>query len=145
MPGLSVPGGLDMMHHQLDRPATLTCPECGGALHVHEEGMFRYYTCHIGHALTPKTMLIQQFMEVERQLSVCIRTLNERAEMCRQMAERHRAETGHATAGVSNAWEAARAEALEQAEIVAGVLERKWLDPFERALSGGEAGTRRCA
>ena len=25
-----------MMHHQLDRPAALTCPECGGALHVHE-------------------------------------------------------------------------------------------------------------
>lgn len=129
-----------MMHHQLDRPAALTCPECGGALHVHEEGAFRYYTCHIGHALTPKTMLIQHFMEVERRLSACVRTLNERAEMCRQMAERHGAETG-----ASNAWEAARAEALEQAEIVAGVLERKWLDPFECALSGGEAGALRCA
>lgn len=134
-----------MQHHQFDRPATLTCPECGGALQVHEEGVFRYYTCHIGHALTPKTMLIQQFMEVERQLSVCIRTLNERAEMCRQMAERHAAGMNGSMAVTVQAWEAAGAEALEQAELIAGILERKWLDPFEQSLSGGKADARRCA
>src|SRR3712207_4818972 len=116
-----------MMYHQLDRPAALTCPECGGALSLQEDGIFRYYSCHIGHVLTPKTMLIHQFMDVERKLSACMRALNGRAEMCGQTAERYAAETGEDSAPP---WDAARTEALEQAEIVAEILERKWLNPF---------------
>ena len=119
-----------MMHYyELEQPVALTCPECGGTLRVHDDNSCRYYGCHIGHVLTPKTMLIEQFMDLERNLSACLRALNERAELCRQMAERNVTETGRTAGQPSNEWEAARRQALEQAEIIAGVLEREWLHP----------------
>lgn len=43
--------------YKLDRPFTLTCPECGGAMQRTATGTLRQYRCHIGHVLTGAAML----------------------------------------------------------------------------------------
>jgi two-component system, chemotaxis family, protein-glutamate methylesterase/glutaminase len=76
-----------MSKYTLNRPTTLTCPECGGALRQSKCGPLLKYTCHIGHVLTAEAMLVAQADRIEFLATAFLAILNERRELCRQMIE----------------------------------------------------------
>ncbi|HLH93443.1 MAG TPA: hypothetical protein VKX28_33880 [Xanthobacteraceae bacterium] len=71
----------------LDRPTSLTCPECGGALAKIEDDLIPKYVCHIGHVLTSEAMLDAQAERIETTLTSALAILNERRELCRQLLQ----------------------------------------------------------
>jgi len=118
-----VEGEIMSEEYRLDQPVALTCPECGGAVEPENAGTLLQFRCHIGHVLTAETMLAAQFDVLEAKLASSLVALNERAELCRQMSENARAQ-GQSTASL----EAARAEALERARVIKGLLESEWAE-----------------
>lgn len=69
-------------------PVAVTCPDCGGALRRRELGSLTQFACHIGHIYTAEVMMAAQFLTLERFIESAMRSLSERAELCRQMAEK---------------------------------------------------------
>jgi hypothetical protein len=69
-------------------PTPLTCPDCGGALWELARGDLVRYRCHVGHAYTADSMVAAQASTVEGALWSALRTLEEKAELSRRMAER---------------------------------------------------------
>lgn len=64
------------------------CPDCGGMLRVHESGGAVWLECRVGHRYDEQSLLAQQGPRVEAALWAAIRSLEERAELLRRMAER---------------------------------------------------------
>src|SRR5215475_5889782 len=113
----------------LDKPFSLSCPECGGVLRPDDRAGIKQFRCHIGHVLSAETVLAAQFARLEKKLAGAMACLNERAELCQRMAEDARQRGDGA-----NAFEAAAREALARAEIIKKLLEDEWVQPL------GEAG-----
>lgn len=76
----------------LGRGSPFSCPECHGALWEIDDGELLRYRCHVGHAFTGEAMLAAQAREVERTLSILLRSHQERAELARRMAAKENAE-----------------------------------------------------
>jgi two-component system chemotaxis response regulator CheB len=114
-------------------PVAVTCPDCGGALRRRELGSLTQFACHIGHIYTAEVMLAAQFLTLERFLESAMRSLGERAELCRQMAEQAPA-VGHDQA--ATAWDAAMQEAHHQTEPLRQMLTREWIHPGGTGLIG---------
>lgn len=111
---------------QIERPIAITCPDCGGALRRDENGKLVTYRCHIGHTYTAEAMAAAQFDDMERLMRSAERILNERAELCRQMAERAAAAGESAK---SEIWQSAGAEALVRAHTMRDFIEQDWITP----------------
>ncbi len=114
-----------------DRPITITCPDCGGALRRSEVGTIVKYACHIGHTYTAEAMAAAQFEDMEKVMRSAERILNERAEFCRQMADRAGA-AGEGAGG--EVWRAASCEALKRAYTLRDFIEQDWISPPAAAL-----------
>src|SRR5207248_6103038 len=71
--------------------AVFSCPECGGTLWQLNEGQLLQFNCHVGHAWSSRSLLIQKSEELERGLWICVRTLVEKATLTRQLASEARA------------------------------------------------------
>jgi two-component system chemotaxis response regulator CheB len=110
--------------YRLDRPQTLSCPECGGTLSEQDVGGMLQYRCHIGHVLSAEAMLDAQFAMLELRLGSCMALLNERAELCRQMGEAAQSEARN-----SEMFEQARQESLARADVLRRLLESEWVQP----------------
>jgi len=110
--------------YTLDRPIAVTCPDCGGALKQNRLGTLMQFRCHIGHVYTADAMIDGQFRKMEQSIEAALRSLNERAEMCREMAE----QAGLDPDAVRK-WRRAMDEAREQAELLQRLLEHGWLQP----------------
>ncbi|GEP03840.1 hypothetical protein [Methylobacterium oxalidis] len=108
--------------YKLDRPFTFSCPECMGAMQRTATGGLVQYRCHIGHVLTGEAMREAQEVVLEMRLGSVLSLLNERAELCRQLAEDALAEEQDPTI-----LEAARNEALQRAETIRSLLESEWV------------------
>jgi hypothetical protein len=68
------------------RVSTLTCPECNGALwELKDEGILQF-RCRIGHIYSPDSLLEQQAATVDRALWAALRSLEERAALCRKLS-----------------------------------------------------------
>ena len=117
----------------LDKPFSLSCPECGGVLRQEQRAGILQFRCHIGHVLSAETVLVAQFAHFEKKLAGAMAALNERAELCQRMAEDARNRGDGA-----NAFEAAAREALARAEIIKKLLEEDWMQPLEDAPSQAE-------
>lgn len=104
-------------------PVAVTCPDCGGALRRRELGSLTQFACHIGHIYTAEVMMAAQFLTLERFLESAMRSLGERAELCRQMADKSLPGSGE------KSWDAAMREAHEQAEPLLAILTREWIHP----------------
>ena len=89
------------------------------------------YACHIGHTYTAEVMAAAQFDDMEKVMRSAERILNERAEFCRQMAERAGA-GGRASGG--EVWRAASLEALKRAYTLRDFIEQDWIVPQVAAL-----------
>ncbi|MBM0205667.1 hypothetical protein JNW90_23630 [Micromonospora sp. STR1s_5] len=113
--------------YKLDRPFTLSCPECSGTVERTATGTLAQYRCHIGHVLTGAAMLDAQASVLEMRLGSVLSLLNERAELCRQLSEGSLAE-GQDPATL----EAARNEALQRAGTIRALLESDWVQPDPR-------------
>ena len=109
----------------LNHPVAVTCPDCGGALRQSELGSLTQFSCHIGHVYTAEIMLAAQFLAMERFIEQAMRSLSERAELCRAMMEKS-VDTGTAS---PNSWEAAMSEALDQTAVLRGLIARNWIHP----------------
>ena len=109
-----------------NHPVAVTCPDCGGALRQSELGSLTQFSCHIGHVYTAEIMLAAQFLAMERFVEQAMRSLNERAELCRAMMEKA-VQNGAAS---PEQWEAAMAEALDQTAVLQSLISREWLHPF---------------
>lgn len=111
----------------LNHPVAVTCPDCGGALRRSQLGSLTQFSCHIGHVYTAEVMLAAQFLAMERSVEQAMRSLSERAELCRAMTDK----TGQTACAVApkGRWEAAMAEALEQTAPLRALLTREWIHP----------------
>lgn len=126
-PQRAKPQGREMTaEYKLDQPIAVTCPDCGGALRRTELGTLTRFGCHIGHVYTAEVMVAAQFAAMEGYLGAAMRSLSERGELCRQLAEKSRA-AGNATAGAQ--WDAAMREAKERTAALRQLLEEEWVHP----------------
>jgi two-component system chemotaxis response regulator CheB len=106
--------------YRMDRPAALTCPECGGAMTEEKTGTLLRFRCHIGHLLTADAMLQAQFTNLEAQLAGCLVALKERAELCWLIIQ-------SGSSYDKKRLEAAKRQAVERAEIIKELLEGEWI------------------
>ncbi len=114
------------MKRKLDPPVALTCPDCGGALTTDKANGLTQFRCHIGHAYTAEAMVAGQLLAMERFIESAMRSLNERADLCRQMA-REEIAMGHVANQAT--WIKAMKEAFDRAEPLEAFLAHKWLHP----------------
>ena len=110
--------------YTLERPSTLSCPDCGGAMKKESVGSLLQYRCHIGHVLTGEAMLEAQFTLIEYRLGGCMALLSERAELCRQLSALERGEGRD-----DLLLEKAEREAIERARTIRELLESEWVQP----------------
>lgn len=75
----------DFDTQQLGPASGFTCPDCNGSLATVGDDNFR---CRVGHAWTPDSLLTARDSEVEGALWVALRSLQEKAKLARQMANR---------------------------------------------------------
>ncbi len=112
--------------YKLDDPVAVTCPDCGGALSRTELGTLTQFRCHIGHVYTAEVMVAAQFAAMEWALEAAMRSLSERGELCRQMADRSREAND---AGSAALWAGAMREAKERTGVLRRLLEQEWIHP----------------
>nr|WP_264623359.1 chemotaxis protein CheB [Bradyrhizobium elkanii] len=111
----------------LNHPVAVTCPDCGGALRQSELGTLTQFSCHIGHVYTAEVMLAAQFLTMERALETAMRSLSERAELCRHMSSK--LPDSVASAHEREQWENARTQALDLTEPLRELLAKAWIHP----------------
>jgi two-component system, chemotaxis family, protein-glutamate methylesterase/glutaminase len=87
--GVRVMAEAEQQH--MERPVAQTCPDCGGAMREEQVGTLTQFRCHIGHVMTAQVVANAQLEILERDLSAVLRMLNERAELCRDIGQKHRA------------------------------------------------------
>jgi two-component system chemotaxis response regulator CheB len=99
----------------------LTCPECNGAMwHVEQNGVTRL-VCRVGHDYTTGAFAAAQTERVEAALWTALRSLEERAALCRRIAERHTASGSTRTA---ERFFARAQSAVQHALVIREVLEQ---------------------
>ena len=108
------------------RPPTLTCPECGGSMHLSVLGPLLKFDCHIGHSVTAESMASGQFDEMERNFVTALRRMNERAELCRLMRER--ALSAGRTRQADD-WQQALEQTRRRSAAVLQSLDEEWIRP----------------
>jgi two-component system chemotaxis response regulator CheB len=129
----SVPEEKDMdAQFTLNKPIAVTCPDCGGALRQTELGSITQFDCHIGHIYTMEVMLAAQFLAVERFIEQALRSLSERAELCRVMAKK--LPENAASDAERQRWESASQEALDQTGPLRQLLTREWIHPASEGM-----------
>jgi two-component system, chemotaxis family, protein-glutamate methylesterase/glutaminase len=103
----------------LGTPSGFTCPECHGALWEIDDAAFPRYRCRVGHGFSVDSLLSTQRSDVEMALWTAYRALEERAALCRRLAERARLRHAAITA---EHFRADAGEIARQAEILGALL-----------------------
>jgi two-component system chemotaxis response regulator CheB len=70
-----------------DVPDVMICPECGGALRLHEQGQLVHFRCHTGHAFGIRSLDIAYSERVEHALWAAMSALKERAVLSQRLAQ----------------------------------------------------------
>jgi two-component system chemotaxis response regulator CheB len=69
-------------------PVDIVCPLCDGALTETDTGGFQLFRCHVGHAFSTESMLLEQEEQTERALWAAVRALDESSSLARRVAEK---------------------------------------------------------
>jgi two-component system, chemotaxis family, protein-glutamate methylesterase/glutaminase len=109
-----------------NRPPTLTCPECGGSMHLTALGPLLKFDCHIGHSVTAESMASGQFDAMEKSFESALRRMNERAELCRLMREKALS-TGRPAQAED--WQLALEQAQRRSTALRQLLGEDWVKP----------------
>lgn len=104
---------------ELGTPSFFTCPSCTGTLWEFKQGDLIRYRCRTGHAYSFESMIAEQAEALERALWIAVRTLDEKADLMRRMAE-HSATRG--TPERARHYDDERANAKENAEAIRQLL-----------------------
>ena len=115
-----------MEQEKIIKPSAQTCPECGGAMREESQGTLTRFRCHIGHAMTAEVLAAKQLDELENGMSALLRTLNERAALCRDIAAK-RAASGNIIA--AEAWTRAAEEAERREKAAQDLVKVEWAHP----------------
>jgi two-component system chemotaxis response regulator CheB len=78
-----------------DRPALVSCPDCGGTLWRFQADDLTQFQCRVGHRYTDESVMLRQAEGLEQTLWAAVRTLEERAMLARTFAT-HAQEHGDA-------------------------------------------------
>jgi two-component system, chemotaxis family, protein-glutamate methylesterase/glutaminase len=108
------------------RPPTLTCPECGGSVHLSALGSLFKFDCHIGHSITAESLAAGQLDALEKNIETALRGMNERAELCRLMREREM--SAGRTVGADE-WQNAREQTQRWSIAIKRFLDEDWFRP----------------
>jgi two-component system, chemotaxis family, protein-glutamate methylesterase/glutaminase len=103
----------------LGTPSGFTCPECHGGLWEIDDGQLPRYRCRVGHGFSADSLLSNQHTDVEAVLWTAFRALEERASLCRRLADR----AGERQAAItSQHFRAEAAEVARQAEVLRALI-----------------------
>jgi two-component system chemotaxis response regulator CheB len=133
--GILADQGTSDLGYRMEQPTALTCPLCGGAMRQTQTGGFIEYGCHIGHDFSAASFLDAQMAALDQATGVVLRTLSERAEFCRRMADTEQ-QNGHP--GRAARWREAEHEAQTRAAEVRQSLTLDWLQPDPQHIEGEE-------
>jgi two-component system chemotaxis response regulator CheB len=102
-----------------DRPALVSCPDCGGPLRRFQGDHLTQFQCRVGHRYTAETFLEQQAEGLERTFWAALRTLDDRATVARLCAAHAR---NHGDAAEITRWRHEADEACRKAEVIRQLL-----------------------
>jgi two-component system chemotaxis response regulator CheB len=111
---------------KLAKPAAQTCPECGGAMTEETSGPLVRFRCHIGHVMTAEVLAAAQLDRLEQDLSGVLRSLNERAALCRELADKY---AGRGDGVAAESWRAAAREAERREKALQDLTRADWDHP----------------
>lgn len=117
----------------LSRPTAQTCPECGGAMREESLGNVTRFRCHIGHVMTAEVLAATQLEELENTISAVVRNLNERANLCRELAEKQLAKGNERAA---EQWTKAAEETDRRQLLARQLVDSDWKHPEAVAEAG---------
>jgi two-component system chemotaxis response regulator CheB len=107
-----------------------TCPDCGGVLFERHKGGLIRFECSVGHVFSIESLSSAQGEALEGALWAAVRSLEDRAELLRRMAQRAR--TGdHARTAAS--FDGKADEALQRAQTIRAAIQPATIDG-ERVL-----------
>jgi two-component system chemotaxis response regulator CheB len=112
--------------HTSMQPIAQTCPECGGAMREEKVGSLTRFRCHIGHVMTGEVLVSNQLVTMQNELESVLRSLNERAHLCRDIARSHESA---GRAALAEIWRHAADEADEREKAMRTFAESKWIHP----------------
>ncbi|MCW2991547.1 MAG: CheB methylesterase [Solirubrobacterales bacterium] len=72
---------------EVDNPLITVCPDCGGVLSERREHGLTVFTCHVGHAYSPHSLIDLQRSAVESALWTAVRALEDRQALLARLAE----------------------------------------------------------
>jgi two-component system chemotaxis response regulator CheB len=113
-------------------PEGLGCPQCGGSLYAIDDGPLLRYRCRVGHAWSPESLMAGQSEALESALWMALRTLEDRAALCRS-SEGSAARRGHDHVAARFRSQAAETEA--SARVLRQALERAQRETREIAIA----------
>jgi two-component system, chemotaxis family, protein-glutamate methylesterase/glutaminase len=102
-----------------DRPALVSCPDCGGTIWRFEMDGLTQFQCRERHRYTAESFLDRQAETLEQTLWTAVRTLDERATIMRKLASHARTHHGLAEA---ERWAREADEAHRKAEVLRQLL-----------------------
>ncbi len=117
----SMPDESERSGRVLGPPSGYICPDCSGTLYLVEDAALLRFRCRVGHAWGAENLLQRQGLSVEGALWVALRSLEEKADLCRRLAERAAA-TGRTLS--RDKFMQTVAETLSSAQAIKRLLER---------------------
>jgi two-component system chemotaxis response regulator CheB len=116
-----------------DQQSPFVCPECGGVLSESEHGGFLHFRCHVGHGYSAESLLAGQSATLEAALWSAVRTLEEKAELARRLAESARGKGLQRSAErfASTATEAEQGSSAIRAVLLKGAVAKTIGEPAE--------------